>query len=88
MVQKIKEAYSNILESIGEDVNREGLIKTPDRAAKAMLFFTRGYNENLKTIVNGAIFESDKNNNMIIVNNYECYPRYLWKLQDDLHLFI
>lgn len=39
-------AYSTIIRHVGEDINRQGLLKTPERAAKAMLFFTKGYEEN------------------------------------------
>lgn len=40
-------AYKSVIKHIGEDVERQGLLKTPERAAKAMLFFTKGYEENL-----------------------------------------
>ena len=46
-IEQIAESYKDILETIGEDVDREGLLKTPQRAAKAFLHFTKGYNENL-----------------------------------------
>ena len=51
--------YKAILEGLGEDSSREGLQDTPQRAAKAMQFLTKGYQETLEDIVNGAIFESD-----------------------------
>lgn len=48
MVKEMSNAYSTVLNSIGEDPYREGLLKTPERAAKAMLYFTKGYHENLQ----------------------------------------
>jgi GTP cyclohydrolase I len=68
----IKDAYSTILESIGEDVNREGLRDTPKRAAEAMQFLTHGYAQTLDEVVNGAVFESDSDE-MVIVRNIELY---------------
>lgn len=47
--KSIMQSYSNILESIGEDPSRDGLLKTPERAAKAMLYFTKGYKQDLKS---------------------------------------
>lgn len=47
-VQVMAESYKSILESVGEDPQREGLLKTPERAAKALQFFTKGYKEDLK----------------------------------------
>ena len=64
--------YKAILEGLGEDSSREGLQDTPDRAAKEMQFLTKGYQQNLKDIVNGAIFESD-NDQMVIVKDIELY---------------
>lgn len=46
--QKISEAVRTILSCIGEDPDREGLLKTPDRYAKALLFFTKGYEQNIR----------------------------------------
>lgn len=65
-------AYRSILESVGEDVSRDGLRDTPARAAKAMEFLTRGYQQTLEEVVNGAIFESDSDE-MVIVRNIELY---------------
>jgi GTP cyclohydrolase IA len=48
LVQEMALSYRSILESVGEDPNREGLKKTPERAAKALMFFTKGYRENMK----------------------------------------
>lgn len=47
-VAVLSQAYRSILSNIGEDPYREGLLKTPERAAKALMFFTKGYNESLK----------------------------------------
>ncbi len=68
----LQDAYTQILTEIGEDLERDGLRDTPKRAAKAMQFLTRGYQESLETVVNGAIFESDSED-MVIVRNIELY---------------
>jgi GTP cyclohydrolase I len=58
-IVKLSGAIRTLLECIGEDPDREGLLDTPRRYAKAMLYFTKGYEENLKTIINNAVFEED-----------------------------
>lgn len=68
----VEEQYRAIIKAIGEDVAREGLAKTPARAAKAMSFLTQGYGQCLEKVVNGAIFPSD-NNEMVIVKDIELY---------------
>lgn len=65
-------AFKKILQEIGEDLNREGLVKTPKRAASAYKFLTRGYAQNVEDIVNGAIFTTDTDE-MIIVKDIELY---------------
>jgi len=55
----VMSSIRTLLECIGEDPDREGLQDTPLRYAKAMLYFTKGYEENLKTIINNAVFEED-----------------------------
>ena len=64
--------YSELLTNLGEDVKRDGLVKTPDRAAKAMEFLTKGYEQDLDEIINGAVFDSD-NDQMVIVKDIEMY---------------
>ncbi len=68
----IKECYERILEEIGEDPTREGLIKTPHRAAESIKFLTRGYHQDVHTILNGAIFE-EPYDDMVIVKDIEFY---------------
>lgn len=58
--------------SVGEDPEREGLHQTPDRYAKAMMFFTKGYEENLRDIVNGAVFHED-HDELVIVKDIEVF---------------
>jgi GTP cyclohydrolase I len=64
--------FRKMIEHIGEDPNREGLLKTPLRAARAFEFITQGYKKNINDIVNGAIFTSD-NDEMVVVKNIELY---------------
>ncbi|MDX2424869.1 MAG: GTP cyclohydrolase I FolE [Cycloclasticus sp.] len=68
----MEKLYKKIISDIGEDVDRQGLVDTPKRAAKAMSFLTSGYQQNLDGIVNGAIFDSDADD-MVIVKNIELY---------------
>ncbi|VDO97478.1 unnamed protein product [Soboliphyme baturini] len=64
--------YRRIITQLGENPQRPGLLKTPERAAKAMLFFTKGYHENLSTIINGAIFD-ESHDEIVIVKDIEMY---------------
>ncbi|BFM15351.1 GTP cyclohydrolase I FolE [Maricurvus nonylphenolicus] len=68
----MKEHYAEIIKAVGEDINRPGLVDTPERAAKAMQFLTRGYQQTVDEVVNGALFPSDSSE-MIIVKDIELY---------------
>ncbi len=71
-VKKLAEAYTKILDAVGEDPDREGLLKTPDRAAKAMLYFCKGYEQDPAEILKSALFEEDYSE-MVIVKDIELY---------------
>lgn len=68
----LSESYREILIGLGENPDREGLLDTPARAAKAMQYLCHGYEQSVEEIVNGALFASD-NDEMIIVDNIELY---------------
>ena len=68
----MEKLYKELLTQLGEDITREGLVDTPARAANAMRYLTKGYNENLDDIINDALFDSDMSE-MVIVKNIEMY---------------
>lgn len=70
--ERVEHLIKELLIEIGEDPERDGLKKTPHRVAKAYEFLTRGYHQNAKDIINGAIFESHSDN-MVICKNIEVY---------------
>jgi len=72
MNDELQNHYHSILQGVGENPEREGLRDTPKRAAKAMQFLCHGYQQTLDEIVNGALFESD-NDEMVIVRDIELY---------------
>jgi GTP cyclohydrolase IA len=71
-LDKIANVYRELLQGIGEDVDREGLLRTPDRAARALEFLTQGYRQDLDQIINGAVFES-RASEIILVKDIELY---------------
>jgi GTP cyclohydrolase IA len=68
----MQDHFKKIIEALGEDPNREGLRDTPKRAAAAMAFLTHGYQQSIEDVVNGALFQSD-NDEMVLVKNIELY---------------
>ena len=70
--KKLEMNTKNLLELLGEDPSREGLLNTPKRVAKAWEFLTKGYNENLDELINNAIFKG-ASKDMVIVKNIEFY---------------
>lgn len=69
---RVRELVKELLIEIGEDPEREGLLTTPDRFAKALSFLTKGYKENVESVINGAVFTAETNN-MIILRDIEVY---------------
>ncbi|APX92798.1 GTP cyclohydrolase I FolE [Halomonas sp. 1513] len=72
MTQELANHYRQIIAGLGEDPQREGLRDTPKRAAKAMQFLTRGYHQSLEELINGAVFESETDE-MVLVKDIELY---------------
>ncbi|XP_033962808.1 GTP cyclohydrolase 2 [Pseudochaenichthys georgianus] len=68
----LEAAYTSILRELGEDTDRQGLLRTPQRAAKAMQFLTKGYHETIEDILNNAIFDED-HDEMVIVKNIDVF---------------
>ncbi|KAM7198942.1 GTP cyclohydrolase 1 [Rhypophila sp. PSN 637] len=71
-LERMKGAVRTLLECVGEDPDREGILATPHRYANALLFFTKGYQENVRDIVNGAIFQ-ENHSEMVIVKDIEVF---------------
>lgn len=70
--RSLTEAYQELLEGIGEDTDREGLRDTPRRAANALAFLTRGYQQSLEDVVNNALFETALDE-IVLVKDIELY---------------
>ena len=71
-IELVKKSYHDMLVALGEDVTRNGLEKTPERAAKAMHFLTQGYQMDAIEILRGALFD-EKHNQMVIVKDIELF---------------
>src|SRR5256714_2347297 len=71
-IASMEESYLALLEAIGEDPKREGLVRTPSRAARAFEFLTAGYRQSLDDLVNGAIFDSEASE-IVLVKDIELY---------------
>ncbi|GJM07387.1 MAG: GTP cyclohydrolase 1 1 [marine bacterium B5-7] len=72
MSKLLTTAYKEIIEGIGEDPKRQGLVRTPERAAKALDYLTQGYTQSLDEVINGALFDSDTDE-MVVVKDIELY---------------
>ncbi|KAG9320940.1 hypothetical protein KVV02_007688 [Mortierella alpina] len=71
-IEKIAGSVRTILECIGEDPDREGLLKTPERYAKALMFFSKGYEESVTHLMNKALFQED-HDEMVIVKDIDVF---------------
>lgn len=71
-IQSLKKHYEKVLDDIGEDKNREGLLNTPERVAKSMVFLTAGYEMDPVTIINSAKFKEDYHD-MVLIKDTEFY---------------
>jgi GTP cyclohydrolase I len=72
LTNQLSADFHDILTGVGEDISREGILKTPERAAKAMLFLTQGYQQDAATILRSAMFKEDYSE-MVIVKDIELY---------------
>ncbi|XP_067626350.1 GTP cyclohydrolase 1 isoform X1 [Eurosta solidaginis] len=72
LLPELSRSYRLLLSGLGENPDRQGLLKTPERAAKAMLFFTKGYDQNLEDVLNGAVFDED-HDEMVVVKDIEMF---------------
>ena len=80
--------YKSIINLLGEDVDREGLLKTPERVAKAMQFLTKGYHEDPAAVLRGAMFKEEDYKQMVIVKDIDIfsYCEHHMALMYDMHV--
>ncbi len=71
-LDEMERIFADLLDAIGEDRSRQGLLKTPGRAARAFEFITAGYRQSVEEVVNGAIFDSDASE-IVMVKDIELY---------------
>ena len=72
-MEKMESACRTILECIGENPDREGLLKTPSRWAKALLFFNKGYNQTVQDVTNEAVFSEEYHKEMVVVKDIDIH---------------
>ncbi len=72
LTERLRAGYENMLTGIGEDISRDGLLKTPERAAKAMQFLTQGYDQDPAAMLRSAMFKEDYSE-MVIVKDIEVF---------------
>ncbi|XP_070578979.1 GTP cyclohydrolase 1-like [Ptychodera flava] len=71
-IPTMEDSYRSLIKSIGENPDRQGLLKTPERAAKALMFFTKGYEEKIDEILNDAVFDED-HDELVVVKDIEMF---------------
>ncbi|MEO6971172.1 MAG: GTP cyclohydrolase I, partial [Chthoniobacterales bacterium] len=69
---EMERVFGDLLDAVGEDRERQGLLKTPGRAARSFEFLTQGYRQSVDEVVNGAIFDSDASE-IVMVQDIELY---------------
>ena len=74
ITERLAAVYKDVIKDLGEDPNREGLLKTPERVAKALQFLTKGYDQNPDEILRSALFHEDYSE-MVIVKDIEVYSQ-------------
>ena len=79
---KLTKLFAELITSLGEDIHRKGLVDTPQRAADAFRFLTQGYGMDIHSVVNGALFNCD-NKEMVVVKNIELFSANFFHLSEN-----